>query len=64
MTVYFWRNSGWVYDFGQTCDCHSFLVISTGWFVIVIVSWATENGLVYFGGKSGLVYDFNSFLGY
>ena len=32
--VYYWGYSGWVYD------CHSFLVISTGWAVIMIVSLA------------------------
>ena len=32
--VYFGGNSGWVYD------CDSFLVIFTGWVVIMIVFWA------------------------
>ena len=31
--VYFLGYFGWVYD------CDSFVVISTGWLVIVIVSW-------------------------
>ena len=28
-------------------DCDSFLIISTGWVVIMIVFWAIENNLVY-----------------
>ena len=34
-----------VYD----CDYDKLLVISTGWVVIIIVSWAIENNLVYLG---------------
>ena len=49
--VYFWDYSGWVYD----CDYDKLLVISTGWLVIMIVSWGIENNLVYL--KSILVYD-------
>ena len=32
--------------------------------MIVIVSWAIENNLVYFRGNSGWAYDYDSFLGY
>ena len=37
---------------------------STGWLVIMIVSWAIENYLVYFEVFSGRVCDCDSFLGY
>ena len=30
------------------CDYDKLLVISTGWVVIIIVSWAIKNNLVYF----------------
>ena len=53
--VYFYGYSGWVYDYD------SFLVLFSGWlmimrvswaflsgFVIMIVSWAIENNLIYF----------------
>ena len=49
--------------FGWAYDCDSFLVIFTGWVVIMIVSWAIENNLVYFRGNSGWAYDCDSFLG-
>ena len=47
--VYFWDYSGWGYDYDKV------LAISTGWLVIVIVSWAIENNLVYLWAV--LVYD-------
>ena len=34
--VYVWDYSGWVYDYDKL------LVISTGWLMIMIVSWAIE----------------------
>ena len=38
-------------------DYDKLLAISTGWLVIMIVSWAIENDLVYFWGNSDWVYD-------
>ena len=43
-------------------DCDSFLVIFIGWRVIVIVSWASENNLIYLRCYSGWVCDCDSFL--
>ena len=43
--------SGWAYN------CDSFLIISTGWLVSMIVSWTIENNLVYFEVYSGWAYD-------
>ena len=43
-------------------DCDSFLVVFTGWLVIVIVSLASENSLIYWRCYSGWVCDCDSFL--
>ena len=56
--VYFRVYCGWAYD------CDSFLVIFTGWVVIMIVFWAVEINLVYFAQKRRLICDCDSFLGY
>ena len=45
-------------------DCDSFLVIFTGWLVIVIVSWAIGNNLIYLRCYSGWTYVCDSILGY
>ena len=39
--VYFWGYSSWAWDYDKL------LAMSTGWLVIVIVSLAIENTLVY-----------------
>ena len=43
-------------------DCDCFLVISTGWCVIMIVSWAIGELLSLFESYSGWGYDYDSFL--
>ena len=67
--VYFYSYTGWVYDYD------SFLVLFSGWlmiiivswailseFVIMIVSWAIDNNLIYL--RTVLVCDYASFIGY
>ena len=49
--------------FGLAYDCDSFLVIFTGWVVIMIVSWTIENNFI-FEVYSGWAYNCDSFLGY
>ena len=50
--VYFGGNLGWFYDCDSFldywgCDYEKLLVIFTGLLMIMIVSWAIENNLVY-----------------